>query len=38
MEANEFDPEAVKARHSDAAESSTETAASTNAGTEPSDD
>ncbi|ELZ16852.1 biotin synthase [Haloterrigena salina JCM 13891] len=38
MEANEFDPEAVKARHSDAAESSTETAAGTNAGTEPSDD
>src|SRR6056297_767288 len=36
QETNEFDPEEVKARHSDAAESSTETAART--GAEPSDD
>ncbi|WP_440771274.1 biotin synthase BioB [Natronorubrum sp. DTA28] len=36
METNEFDPEAVKARHRDSAESSTETTAST--GGEPSDD
>ncbi|WP_226479326.1 biotin synthase BioB [Natrinema amylolyticum] len=35
MDANEFDPEAVKDRHSDAPESSTETAS---AGVEPSDD
>ena len=35
-ETNEFDPEEVKARHSDAAESSTETTART--GAEPSDD
>ncbi|WP_126661008.1 biotin synthase BioB [Haloterrigena salifodinae] len=36
MEVNEYDPETVKARHDDAAESSTETSAST--GAEPSDD
>jgi len=35
-ETNDFDPDEVKARHSDAAESSTETTAST--GAEPSDD
>ncbi|QLK26168.1 biotin synthase BioB [Natrinema zhouii] len=36
MDTNEFDPEAVKARHSDATESSTDGTAST--GAEPSDD
>ncbi|MFA9426894.1 biotin synthase BioB [Natronorubrum sp. A-ect3] len=36
QETNEFDPEAVKARHSDAAESSADSTAST--GAEPSDD